>query len=170
MPQPGQDRRREQRRGQPRGVAVVRAAAITCRSAESRLIEAIRQARADGCTWDMIGRAAGTGVAQRGKSYVAGLIGEQLIRLGYSAVIFDPEGDNAGLGQLRGVLVTGTGGNLPSVPLHDPRWLHDLATAFPLAPIATTMEAAFPPCHPVSPMTIAAARLQARTETDSRGR
>jgi hydroxymethylpyrimidine pyrophosphatase-like HAD family hydrolase len=54
-----------------------------------------------------------TGVPQRGKSYLAGLISEQLIRLGYSVVIFDPEGDHAGLGQLPGVLVTGTGGNLP---------------------------------------------------------
>ena len=55
-----------------------------------------------------------TGVPQHGKSYVAGLIAEQLIRLGYSVVIFDPEGDHAGLGRLRDVLVTGTDGNLPS--------------------------------------------------------
>jgi len=55
-----------------------------------------------------------TGVPQRGKSYMAGLISEQLIRLGYSVVIFDPEGDHAGLGRLRDVLVTGTGGNPPS--------------------------------------------------------
>jgi hypothetical protein len=55
-----------------------------------------------------------TGVPQRSKSYLAGLISEQLIRLGYSVVILDPEGDHAGLGQLPDVLVTGTGGNLPS--------------------------------------------------------
>jgi hydroxymethylpyrimidine pyrophosphatase-like HAD family hydrolase len=55
-----------------------------------------------------------TGVPQSGKSYAAGLIAEQLIRLGYSVVIFDPEGDHAGLGQLRNVIVTGSGGNLPS--------------------------------------------------------
>jgi hypothetical protein len=55
-----------------------------------------------------------TGVPQRGKSYVAGLIAEQLIRLGYSVVIFDPEGDHAGLGQLRNVIVAGSGGTLPS--------------------------------------------------------
>ena len=55
-----------------------------------------------------------TGVPQRGKSYVAGLIAEQLIRLGYSVVIFDPEGDHAGLGELRNVIVTGSGGTLPS--------------------------------------------------------
>ena len=42
-----------------------------------------------------------------GKSYMAGLICEQLIGLGYSLVVFDPEGDHVGLGELRGVLVTG---------------------------------------------------------------
>ena len=42
-----------------------------------------------------------------GKSYLAGLICEQLVRLGYSLVVFDPEGDHVGLGELRGVLVTG---------------------------------------------------------------
>ena len=54
------------------------------------------------------------GVAQRGKSYVAGLIAERLIRLGYSVVIVDPEGDHTGLGRLPGVLVAGSGGHLPS--------------------------------------------------------
>ncbi|MGO9753993.1 MAG: HAD hydrolase family protein [Solirubrobacteraceae bacterium] len=44
-----------------------------------------------------------------GKSYVAGLICEQLVRLGYSLVVFDPEGDHLGLGELRGVLLTGGG-------------------------------------------------------------
>jgi Helicase HerA, central domain len=48
--------------------------------------------------------AGGTG---DGKSYVAGLVAEQLIELGYTLVIVDPEGDHAGLGSLRGVLVTG---------------------------------------------------------------
>jgi hypothetical protein len=42
-----------------------------------------------------------------GKSYLAGLICEQLVRLGYSLVVSDPEGDHTGLGRLRGVLVTG---------------------------------------------------------------
>ena len=46
----------------------------------------------------------GTG---EGKSYLAGLICEQLVRLGYSLVVFDPEGDHIGLGELRDVLVTG---------------------------------------------------------------
>jgi hypothetical protein len=48
--------------------------------------------------------AGGTG---EGKSYVAGLVAEQLIGLGYTVVVVDPEGDHAGLGRLRGVLVTG---------------------------------------------------------------
>lgn len=47
-----------------------------------------------------------TGVPQHGKSYLAGLIAEQLIRLGYCVVVMDPEGDHAGLGGLGGVLVT----------------------------------------------------------------
>jgi hydroxymethylpyrimidine pyrophosphatase-like HAD family hydrolase len=55
-----------------------------------------------------------TGLAQRGKSYAAGLIAEQLIRLGYSVVVVDPEGDHTGLGRLPGVLVAGSGGSLPS--------------------------------------------------------
>ncbi len=46
----------------------------------------------------------GTGA---GKSYLAGLICEQLTQLGYSLIVFDPEGDHLGLGELRGVLVTG---------------------------------------------------------------
>ncbi|MGD0375722.1 MAG: HAD hydrolase family protein [Streptosporangiaceae bacterium] len=42
-----------------------------------------------------------------GKSYLAGLVCEQLVRLGYSMIVFDPEGDHLGLGELRGVFVTG---------------------------------------------------------------
>jgi hydroxymethylpyrimidine pyrophosphatase-like HAD family hydrolase len=47
-----------------------------------------------------------TGLPKHGKSYLAGLIAEQLIGLGYSVVIMDPEGDHAGLGRLSSVLVT----------------------------------------------------------------
>ena len=46
----------------------------------------------------------GTGV---GKSYLTGLMCEQLVRLGYAVVVVDPEGDHIGLGELRDVLVTG---------------------------------------------------------------
>lgn len=56
--------------------------------------------------------AGGTG---DGKSYVAGLIAEQLIDLGYTLVVVDPEGDHAGLGRLRGVIVTGADTYLPPV-------------------------------------------------------
>ena len=38
-----------------------------------------------------------TGTPQRGKSYVAGLIAERLIGLGYCVVVIDPEGDHVGL-------------------------------------------------------------------------
>jgi len=46
----------------------------------------------------------GTGV---GKSYLAGLILEQLVQLDYSLIVFDPEGDHRGLGKLHGMFVTG---------------------------------------------------------------
>jgi len=46
--------------------------------------------------------AGGTG---QGKSYLAGLMAEQLVGLGYSLFVLDPEGDHVGLGQLRDVLV-----------------------------------------------------------------
>ncbi len=63
----------------------------------------------------------GTGT---GKSYLAGLICEQLIGLCYSLVVFDPEGDHVGLGELRGVLVTG-GDNRPLAdPAQVVRFLH----------------------------------------------
>lgn len=55
-----------------------------------------------------------TGTPQRGKSYVAGLIAERLIGLGYCVVLMDPEGDHLGLDELRGVHVAGNGASLPS--------------------------------------------------------
>ena len=42
-----------------------------------------------------------------GKSYLAGLLLEQVIQLGYCVIACDPEGDHRGLGELRGVYVTG---------------------------------------------------------------
>ncbi|AFM17689.1 putative HAD superfamily hydrolase [Mycolicibacterium chubuense NBB4] len=42
-----------------------------------------------------------------GKSYLTGLMCEQLVDLGYAIVVCDPEGDHVGLGELRRVLVTG---------------------------------------------------------------
>lgn len=55
--------------------------------------------------------AGGTG---RGKSYIAGLVAEQLIALRYSLLVIDPEGDHVGLGGLRGVLVVGGMSDLPA--------------------------------------------------------
>jgi hydroxymethylpyrimidine pyrophosphatase-like HAD family hydrolase len=44
-----------------------------------------------------------------GKSFVAGLIAEQLIELGYSVVVIDPEGDHAALAELPSVVYVGSG-------------------------------------------------------------
>jgi len=54
-----------------------------------------------------------TGASQSGKSYLAGLITEQLIRLRYSVLVIDPEGDHVRLGELPDVLVVGDREGLP---------------------------------------------------------
>ena len=54
------------------------------------------------------------GESGQGKSYLAGLVAEQLIDLDYSVVILDPEGDHAGLSRLRSAIVVG--GDLPPAP------------------------------------------------------
>lgn len=43
----------------------------------------------------------------QGKSYLTGLVCEQLVGLGYSLVVVDPEGDHVGLGDLWPVVVNG---------------------------------------------------------------
>ena len=48
-----------------------------------------------------------------GKSYVAGLVAERLILLGYSVLVVDPEGDHIGLAKLRGVSLLGGTAQLP---------------------------------------------------------
>ncbi len=48
--------------------------------------------------------AGGSGT---GKSYAAGMLAEQLIRLDYSVLVIDPEGDHRGLGRIPDVAVTG---------------------------------------------------------------
>lgn len=48
-----------------------------------------------------------------GKSYVTGLLAEQLMALDYSVLVLDPEGDHVGLGRLPGVLVLGGQFHLP---------------------------------------------------------
>jgi hydroxymethylpyrimidine pyrophosphatase-like HAD family hydrolase len=54
--------------------------------------------------------AGGTGM---GKSYLAGLLAEEVTELGYSAVVVDIEGDHLGLDDLRGVLSVGGAEPLP---------------------------------------------------------
>lgn len=53
------------------------------------------------------------GGAGGGKSYLAGRLAEELIRMGYSLLVVDPEGDHRGLGRLRGVTVMGGEFRLP---------------------------------------------------------
>ncbi len=55
-----------------------------------------------------------TGQAGSGKSYVAGLIAEQLIRAEYSLLIVDPEGDYHDLRSVPNVVTVGGDGPLPS--------------------------------------------------------
>jgi hydroxymethylpyrimidine pyrophosphatase-like HAD family hydrolase len=62
-----------------------------------------------------------SGGSGSGKSYLAGMFAERLIKLGYSLVLLDPEGDHASLGRIRGVLVVG--GNYP---LPDPSRINAL--------------------------------------------
>lgn len=50
-----------------------------------------------------------------GKSYLAGLFAERLVRAGYSVCMLDPEGDYTRLGELRGVLTLG-GSHPPPAP------------------------------------------------------
>jgi hydroxymethylpyrimidine pyrophosphatase-like HAD family hydrolase len=54
-----------------------------------------------------------TGRSNSGKSYLAGMLAEQLVGLGYSICVVDPEGDYASLGRLRGTLHLGGAGTLP---------------------------------------------------------
>jgi hypothetical protein len=57
------------------------------------------------------------GPSGTGKSYLAGVVAEQLVRMGYSILVLDPEGDHAGLGALAGVVHVNRAGSLPSVDL-----------------------------------------------------
>lgn len=49
-----------------------------------------------------------------GKSYVAGLVAERLIALGYCCLVVDPEGDHRELGRLRGAVTVDAADGLPS--------------------------------------------------------
>jgi hydroxymethylpyrimidine pyrophosphatase-like HAD family hydrolase len=57
------------------------------------------------------------GESGAGKSYLAGLLAERLIRLGYRVCVIDPEGDHSGLLDLPGVV--GVGGANPVPATHD---------------------------------------------------
>lgn len=48
-----------------------------------------------------------TGASRSGKSYLTGVVAEELIDLGYSVVLVDPEGDHTTLAQLPGVIAVG---------------------------------------------------------------
>jgi hydroxymethylpyrimidine pyrophosphatase-like HAD family hydrolase len=48
-----------------------------------------------------------SGPSGSGKSYVAGLLAEKLVQLGYDMLVFDPEGDYATLAELPGVITVG---------------------------------------------------------------
>jgi hydroxymethylpyrimidine pyrophosphatase-like HAD family hydrolase len=48
-----------------------------------------------------------TGGSRSGKSYLAGLVAERLIQMGYSVCVLDAEGDHTDLGILRGVVTAG---------------------------------------------------------------
>jgi hydroxymethylpyrimidine pyrophosphatase-like HAD family hydrolase len=54
--------------------------------------------------------AGGSGT---GKSYMAGLLVERLVQLGFTTCVFDAEGDHVGLDVLRGTLVVGGADPLP---------------------------------------------------------
>lgn len=54
--------------------------------------------------------AGGTG---SGKSYMVGLLTEQLVEASYSVLVVDPEGDHVGLAKMGGVLLVGGGERLP---------------------------------------------------------
>ena len=53
-----------------------------------------------------------SGGSDSGKSYLAGLFLEQILALGYTALVIDPEGDHVSLGALRNVTVL-SGADLP---------------------------------------------------------
>lgn len=56
-----------------------------------------------------------TGRSKSGKSYVGGMLAEQLVELGYSVCLIDPEGDYASLGTIQGVECLCTTGHRPDL-------------------------------------------------------
>jgi hydroxymethylpyrimidine pyrophosphatase-like HAD family hydrolase len=75
---------------------------------------------ADGGAVELPARPSNVLIAGRsgdGKSYLAGLLAEQLIELGYSLLVLDPEGDHCGLSKLPGTVVIGSGRHPPDAEL-----------------------------------------------------
>lgn len=62
-----------------------------------------------------------TGESGSGKSYLAGLLAERLIALGYTVCVLDPEGEHDALGRLRGAATAGG-----DAPLPEPEQLRQL--------------------------------------------
>jgi hydroxymethylpyrimidine pyrophosphatase-like HAD family hydrolase len=72
----------------------------------------------DGSAVRVPAAAAGIGIYGEsgvGKSYLAGLLAERMLRLGYRACVIDPEGDHYGLAELPGVVGLGGANALPAV-------------------------------------------------------
>ncbi|UXA16058.1 HAD family hydrolase [Mycobacterium sp. SMC-4] len=76
-----------------------------------------------------------------GKSYLTGLICEQLLALGYASVICDPEGDHVGLGELRHVLVTGGEDRRLADPAEVVRLLRNASVVIDLSHLNTAQQA-----------------------------
>jgi hydroxymethylpyrimidine pyrophosphatase-like HAD family hydrolase len=73
-------------------------------------------ARADGSIVTLPGSGINvliTGGSGSGKSYLAGLLAERLMQLGYSIFVFDPEGDHTQVGSLRGTITLGGADPVP---------------------------------------------------------
>jgi hydroxymethylpyrimidine pyrophosphatase-like HAD family hydrolase len=73
---------------------------------------------ADGEAVRLAAAAVGIGIygeSGGGKSYLAGLLAEGLLRLEYRTCVIDPEGDHTGLAELPGVVVVGGSNPLPAV-------------------------------------------------------
>jgi len=85
----------------------------------------------------------------QGKSYLTGLICEQLVRLGYSLVVADPEGDHVGLGELHDVLVVGGGDDRLASPAEVVRLLRYASVVVDLSHMDATRRAEYAGPFPV---------------------
>jgi hydroxymethylpyrimidine pyrophosphatase-like HAD family hydrolase len=73
-------------------------------------------ARADGSIVTLPGSGMNiliAGASGSGKSYLAGLLAERLMQLGYSIFVLDPEGDHTQFGNLRGTIAFGGSDPVP---------------------------------------------------------